>query len=76
VRIWEASAYSDQNSTLPDDPNLLQSTPGTIVAVIDDAILVRGDGYIALKQLQWPGKKAQAAHQFSQGHELIGQQFT
>lgn len=72
VRIWR--------SRLPDATALqpgVDTRPGTILAVTADSLLVRtGDGVIDLLQLQWPGKKAQGAAEFSQGRDLAGERFS
>ena len=72
VRIWQSrSVPADADASSAD---LL---PGTIVDVLDDALRVKtGDGVIDLLTLQWPGKKAQEAAAFAQGHELTGQRFS
>ncbi|MGQ7845987.1 methionyl-tRNA formyltransferase [Granulosicoccus sp. 3-233] len=73
VRIWKSRRVP---ATELSASVLAQSGPGTIVAVLPDAVRVRtGDGLIDLLQLQWPGKKMQDAAVFCQGRELQGEAF-
>ncbi len=70
VRIWQCRIVdSDEHHSAKDC--------GTIVAVLDDAVRVQaGDTTIDLTVLQWPGKKAQPAAEFLQGHSLQGETFS
>jgi methionyl-tRNA formyltransferase len=71
VRIWQSRQVA------PEDNDVDQSVAsGTITKILSDAVRVKtGDGHLDLLTLQWPGKKAQDAAAFSQGRELLGQQF-
>jgi methionyl-tRNA formyltransferase len=65
VRIWQSRLAG----VTAESAGKAEQAPGTIVEITDDALLVStGDGLIELLQLQWPGKKAQPAVPFSQGH--------
>ena len=49
--------------------------PGTVIAVLDDAIAVQcGDGCLALTQVQRPGRRAVAAREFAGSRALLGKQ--
>jgi len=75
VRIWRSRKVepSADNEKLSADASI----PGTIVALLPDAVrVVSGDGQIDLLTLQWPGKKAQEAALFYQSHALIGERFS
>ena len=73
VRLWESRLPSE-----PTDNNGRESAvaAGTIISASADALRVRaGDGDIEFITLQWPGKKAQTAKEFAQGHSLVGDVF-
>lgn len=72
IRIWQSRLVPpgvvEQDNCVPE---------GTITDVVKDALRVKtGQGYLDLLTLQWPGKKAQNAAEFSQGRILLGQQFS
>lgn len=70
VRIWQSRPVEGYENEAP-------KACGTIVAVMDDAVRVQaGDATIDLTVLQWPGKKAQPAAEFLQGHSLQGETFS
>jgi methionyl-tRNA formyltransferase len=72
VRIWQSRLVLSEGGD-GDSP----VTVGTITRVLNDALRVKtGDGYLDLLTLQWPSKKAQDSAAFSQGRELLGQQFS
>ena len=80
VRLWSSALCAETAgsvvSTVVVDKAVDDAAPGMIIDVTDEHLIVRtGDGYIALTQLQWPGKKAQAAAQFAQDRDLVGQRF-
>ena len=80
VRLWSSALCAETAgsavSTVVVEKAVSDTAPGTITDVTDEHLIVRtGDGYIALKQLQWPGKKAQAAGQFALNRDLLGQRF-
>ncbi len=80
VRLWSSALCAETVgtavSTVIVDKAFDDAVPGTIIDTTEEHIIVRtGDGYIALTQLQWPGKKAQPAAQFAQDHNLLGQRF-
>lgn len=57
-----------------DAPEAPAALPGTIVAVLDDALVVRcGEGRLALTHLQRPGRRPVAARQFAGSRALLGQ---
>ena len=48
--------------------------PGTVVAVLDDAVVVKcGEGSLALTQVQRAGRRVLAAREFVLGRTLLGQ---
>jgi methionyl-tRNA formyltransferase len=48
--------------------------PGTIVGVHEDAVVVQcGEGYLALTQVQRPGRRAISAREFAGSRALLGQ---
>jgi methionyl-tRNA formyltransferase len=48
--------------------------PGSIIAVVDDAIVVQcGDGQLALTQVQRSGRRPVSAREFAGGRKLPGQ---
>jgi len=50
------------------------ATPGTVVAVLDDAVVVKcGEGSLALTQVQRAGRRVLAAREFVLGRTLLGQ---
>jgi methionyl-tRNA formyltransferase len=56
---------ADRNRSFP--------VPGTIIAVRNDAIVVKcGNGSLALRQVQRPGRRAVAAGDFIRGTQLLG----
>lgn len=70
VRFWQSRKVDDGCF----DNN---AVPGTIVRVDADSIRVHaGDQDIEFLTLQWPGKKAQNAADFSQGQSLLGDIFS
>lgn len=80
VRLWRSALCSDKVgrnlSAVVSNEAVDDLAPGTVVDINDNAIIIRtGDGYLALTQLQWPGKKAQSAVQFAQDRHLLGEQF-
>jgi methionyl-tRNA formyltransferase len=55
-------------------PALHGSAPGTVVAVLDDAIVVQcGKGELAVMQVQRPGRRPVAAREFAGSRALVGQ---
>ena len=74
VRLWRSQL---PESPLSGNGGKNEPLPGTVVAVTADSIRVRAaDQDIEFLVLQWPGKKAQSAREFAQGHDLIGSVFT
>lgn len=72
VRIWQSRLVLS-----PGNERDSSVAVGTVTDVLNDALRVKtGDGYLDLLMLQWPGKKAQDTAAFSQGRELLGQQFS
>lgn len=70
VRLWQSRLVQDARV----DEN---AAPGTIVAVLDDAVRVSaGDRDIDFLTLQWPGKKAQNAADFARNQPLLAQVFS
>ncbi len=70
VRIWQSRIVERHEAETA-------KACGTIVAVTGDAVRVQaGDATIDLTVLQWPGKKAQPAAEFLQGHSLQGETFS
>jgi methionyl-tRNA formyltransferase len=54
----------------PADP----APPGTIVEVREDAVVVQcGEGYLALTEVQRPGRRAISAREFAGSRALLGQ---
>lgn len=70
VKIWQASSIKNTN---------FSDEPGTIVATSMDGItVVAKNGYILIKELQFPGKKRVMAKEYLNGRrntELISQKY-
>jgi len=70
VRIWSSRLVESSELTEADS----NAKAGTVLTTTANAVRVRtGDGALDLLSLQWPGKKAQPASEFSQGRSLPGQ---
>lgn len=67
VRLWDATALA-QDAGAP---------PGTILGCDDNGLRVAaGDGTVAVRELQRPGRKRLAAEEFCRGVRWIGRVFT
>jgi methionyl-tRNA formyltransferase len=70
VQSWSLGPHLDAFGA---DPDRSSPVPGTIVAVRNDAIVVKcGNGSLALRQVQRPGRRAVAAGDFIRGTQLLG----
>lgn len=66
VKLWRAEVYKG-----PAADEAAALSPGTVAAVLKDAVLVKtGDGLLAVKELQLEGKKRMDAGAFLRGFPL------
>jgi methionyl-tRNA formyltransferase len=57
-----------------DGTALPAALPGTVTAVLDDAVAVQcGEGFLALTQVQRPGRRAVPAREFAGSRALLGE---
>jgi methionyl-tRNA formyltransferase len=65
--IWRAKVVSDS----PEDAAVDAAAPGTLVRVNPTPVVKCGDGFIALVELQAPGRRRMAAADFIRGRRLV-----
>ena len=71
LRVFAARAEVLPDGSAGSEP--MHSQSGTITAVREDSLLVRcGQGYLALQQVQRPGRRPVAARDFAHGRALTG----
>ncbi|TLY74928.1 MAG: methionyl-tRNA formyltransferase [Gammaproteobacteria bacterium] len=71
LRVFAARAEALPDGSIDSKPT--RSQFGTITAVRDDSVLVRcGRDYLALQQVQRPGRRPIAARDFAHGRALTG----
>ena len=71
LRVYAARAEALPDGSVGSEP--LHSQSGTIAAVREDSVLVRcGLGYLALREVQRPGRRPVAAGDFAHGRALTG----
>ncbi len=75
IKIHQATLRATETSVIPVAGGPEAITPGTIIALEEDALVVAcGQQALAIEQLQLPGKKPMAARQLLNGYSDLLQQ--